>query len=293
MIVMEEVSPPASSPRRQFMKTMLCLAGYMIAFFICMVVIAMPFNLFSGLFPGTIPPVLYNILSSLASLVSATLVAAIFLRFIHRLPVSTLGYSIKGRGMDILAGFGMAVELYVVALVILLPSGIVTVSVSQPDIAVLAYQLLFFFIAAAMEEVMMRGYILNRLMAVIPRYWALAFSSLLFAVMHTGNPGIGVLPMVNLFLAGLMLGASYIYTRNLWFPISLHLFWNWLQGPVLGFKVSGTDNLQSVLTLELHGHELITGGDFGFEGSLLCSAICLVATLCILKWYKARTSPTD
>ncbi len=57
--------------------------------------------------------------------------------------------------------------------------------------------------------------------------------------------------MLNLLLAGMLLGASYLYTRNLCFPISLHLFWNWIQGPILGYQVSGNNFTTSMLTLRM------------------------------------------
>lgn len=92
-----------------------------------------------------------------------------------------------------------------------------------------------------------------------------------------------MLPFINILLAGLLLGFMYIYTRNLWFPISLHLFWNWLQGPVLGFEVSGADFDKTLLTLNLPTKSILNGGDFGFEGSIICTA--LIAILIGVLWF--------
>ncbi len=75
--------------------------------------------------------------------------------------------------------------------------------------------------------------------------------------------------MLNLLLAGMLLGASYLYTKNLCFPISLHLFWNWIQGPILGYDVSGSHSESSMLTLHLPENNVLNGGAFGFEGSLI------------------------
>lgn len=70
-----------------------------------------------------------------------------------------------------------------------------------------------------------------------------------------------------MFLAGVVLGLSYIYTKNLWFPIALHLSWNLFQA-LLGFKVSGQDTY-SIIEFEINEGNLLNGGAFGFEGSYL------------------------
>ena len=97
------------------------------------------------------------------------------------------------------------------------------------------------------------------------------FSGLLHAIMR-----------VSIFyLIGAL--ASYIYTRNLCFPIALHWFWNWIQGPVLGYEVSGNKFCNGLLALRLPEANLINGGAFGFEGSILCTVLMVVGTGLILK----------
>ena len=92
------------------------------------------------------------------------------------------------------------------------------------------------------------------------KFLALFVSAALFAFMHIFNPEIAFLPMLNLLLAGMLLGASYLYTRNLCFPISLHLFWNWIQGPILGYQVSGNNFTTSMLTLRMPEENVLNGG---------------------------------
>ena len=99
------------------------------------------------------------------------------------------------------------------------------------------------------------------------------------------NLTLNILPG-NLLLAGILLGSAYIYTRNLWFAIALHWFWNWLQGPVLGFEVSGNAFGESLLTLDTSaGSALLNGGPFGFEGSLICTVLMLAAIWLIIRYY--------
>lgn len=224
----------------------------------------------------------------LLMLVSYLSAAVLVLRW-RRLPLSLLGVSLKGRWKDLLAGFGVALLLYVVGFGLSLLTGTVEVASVQLVPSALLGTLLLFLLVAVTEEVMLRGFVLGRMLAGrMNRFVALFLSSALFSVMHLFNPNFALLPFVNILLAGCLLGASFLYTRNLCFPIVLHWFWNWLQGPVLGYEVSGMNSGESLLTLRLTGSDLLTGGRFGFEGSLLCTVLLVVGTLAIVGYYERR-----
>jgi hypothetical protein len=94
--------------------------------------------------------------------------------------------------------------------------------------------------------------------------------------MHLGNPNIGMLPLANLFLAGIFLGVYRIHKNNLWFPIGAHLMWNYLQGPIYGFEVSG-NKINSLFEQKLKGHEVLTGGNFGYEGSIILTVFLIIS----------------
>ena len=110
-------------------------------------------------------------------------------------------------------------------------------------------------------------------MSSFNKYVALVLSSLLFAILHIFNPNTSAIGMINLFLAGILLGVSYIYTKNLWFPVALHFSWNFFQGPVFGFHVSGLD-MNAIIIQKPQEEQLFSGGTFGFEGSILAT-VCL------------------
>ena len=101
-------------------------------------------------------------------------------------------------------------------------------------------------------------------------------------------PGANANGVKEMVLAGMLLGASYLYTRNLCFPISLHLFWNWIQGPILGYQVSGNNFTTSMLTLRMPEENVLNGGAFGFEGSLICTVLMIVFTILIVWWGEKR-----
>nr|WP_321412929.1 CPBP family intramembrane glutamic endopeptidase [uncultured Allomuricauda sp.] len=85
------------------------------------------------------------------------------------------------------------------------------------------------------------GVILRNFMESMNKYVALLVSALLFALMHAANPKLSLIGNINLFLAGVVLGLPYIYTKNLMFPIAFHFSWNFFQS-LFGFNVSGLDS---------------------------------------------------
>lgn len=140
-----------------------------------------------------------------------------------------------------------------------------------------------FLIVAINEEVLIRGYILRNLMYSFNKYIALILSSILFSLMHGLNPNMDWFSYLNLFLAGILLGSTYIFTKNLWFPIALHFSWNFFQ-TLFGFNVSGQD-FYSLIEFKITKSNLINGGLFGFEGSIFCIVIQLVVIISILIFY--------
>ncbi|MBA4166606.1 MAG: CPBP family intramembrane metalloprotease [Chitinophagaceae bacterium] len=136
-------------------------------------------------------------------------------------------------------------------------------------------------LVAFSEELVFRGYILRNLMKSFNPWLSLAISAFLFALVHIMNPGIPVVGVINIVLGGLVLGITFMNTRNLWMPVLFHFSWNFFQGPVLGFPVSGLA-FRTILSTTLSGNDLITGGSFGFEGSVICTVLLLVAFLIFL-----------
>lgn len=240
-------------------------------------------NYLSKAFPIFKNQLILDILVETGLLVGGGLAAFLVLKFWERLPFSNLGLSPKGRFVDMVWGTLTAVGLYAMGFGLLLLWGEVKINSVHFNGSYLLQMWVFMLLVAVTEEMIVRGFVLGHLLNVgINRFVALFLSSLLFSLMHFFNPNFSFLPFVNILLAGFLLGSTYIYTRNLWFPIALHLFWNWFQGPVLGFEVSGGDMGATWLTLKLPENNVINGGTFGFEGSLVCTVLMVVFTVLIL-----------
>lgn len=141
-----------------------------------------------------------------------------------------------------------------------------------------------FGLVAVSEELFSRGYTF----AVISRYYgtraAVIMSSILFAALHAQNPGMwdSPLPILNLVLAGLFFALSRVVTGSLWFPIGYHFAWNWLQGCLFGFPVSGLE-VYSLLKVEQGEATWLSGGAFGAEGSVLTTVWLLLAIVFVTK----------
>ncbi len=148
---------------------------------------------------------------------------------------------------------------------------------------------LMFLGVAFNEEIMARGYPFQRLAeGAGPWVGQLVFAAL-FALAHWGNPGMHgatrAWATVNIALAALLLGFCYLRTRSLALPIGVHLGWNWAQGSLLGFGVSGTAITKGAWTPVFHGRpEWLTGGAFGLEASVICSLVCGATVLGLWRW---------
>lgn len=139
------------------------------------------------------------------------------------------------------------------------------------------------FSSAITEEVLFRGILFRLVEEKLGSYLALLISGLIFGLMHYSNPNSSLDAALGLAIqAGLLLGAAYIYSRNLWFPIAVHFAWNFTQSGIFGASTSGLSFGKSLLTTTIEGSELITGGQFGPEGSIQATLFCLAATIVLM-----------
>jgi membrane protease YdiL (CAAX protease family) len=221
----------------------------------------------------------------LLQFIGAILTLFIFRKFVDKKSFKSLGFEFSSYKKDLLKGLAWGAGLISVGFLALYLSDFI--AIVETDFGAIQWfsYIAFFAIVAFNEEILVRGYVLTNLMSSMSKYWALIVSALLFSVMHLGNDSTSLLSTANLFLAGIMLGIYTIHKRNLWFPIAMHFTWNFFQGPILGFEVSGT-KMDSVISQQVSGNSLITGGEFGFEGSLLLTVMMIASTIYIHFTYK-------
>ena len=225
----------------------------------------------------------FSLLGSFAALWVAT-------KFIDRKPLMSIGLSVKDKTNEMLIGLGFALAFIGGLFLVLWLIGAINITGYvgfKPGVFIVSMML---FMAAFDEELIFRGYILNNMMDSTSNRWvALAGSSLLFALLHSGNPSVWStwVPMTELFAAGFILGISYTFTKNLWFPTFFHFGWNFFQG-LFGFEISGI-NVDSwkMISHENTGNvpDIVSGGAFGIEGSVITLSCTIICTYLIFKYY--------
>lgn len=138
-----------------------------------------------------------------------------------------------------------------------------------------------FAFAAAFEEAVFRGYILQTFARSGLAALAIGLTSVFFGFVHAGNPEAGWISTANTVLAGVWFGVAYLKTRDLWFVWGMHLVWNWMLGAVFGIEVSGMRHLvdASVLREVDSGPAWVTGTTYGIEGGIVVTIALIVSTV--------------
>jgi membrane protease YdiL (CAAX protease family) len=226
-------------------------------------------------------------------------------RFIDRRRFADFGFHVN-RGWWLDLAFGFLVGGLMISGIFLVEwlAGWVTVTAPAPPksgiplpTAVLI-EFLFFIAVGFVEEFMFRGYQIRNLAeglagrrigprAAIATAWFI--TAALFGLVHAVNPGATAVSSINIMLtAGGLLGLAYVLTGELAIPIGIHVAWNFFEGPVYGFAVSGTTSGASLFNLTQGGPKLWTGGAFGPEAGLLCTISCTIALALVALWVRTR-----
>ncbi len=250
--------------------------------------IFIPYSLLTGTTGISGAP--YLAFSEIIEIVTVTLSVYLARRFLDKRSFVSLGFAVNKQAIfDILSGIG--ITFFMMGLIFFLERLFGWLSLKafawsiEPVQNVIAQVLLFFivFIVVAWnEELMSRGYHLQTIASGFNLFWGLIISSAIFGVLHLANPHATWISALGIFFAGLFLGFAYIRTRQLWLSIGLHIGWNFFEGVLFGFPVSGLD-IYHLTRINVSGPELWTGGAFGPEaGLILLPAIALGSCLVYL-----------
>lgn len=140
----------------------------------------------------------------------------------------------------------------------------------------------FWLLQGGTEEVATRGWLLTRIAARTNLPLAIVISSSLFGILHLGNAGVTFLSVLNIILDGVLAGLLFIYTDSIWLVVAQHGTWNYVQGNLLGFQVSGTGADTSIFSFTMgSGPDWLTGGTFGAEGSIITTLVLLVSLVIV------------
>ena len=216
------------------------------------------------------------------------MILALFLwvRGVEGRPLATLGIVKKGSLVELVKGLAVGSLLFSLVALLMLLSGAGFFEWGQLTLGPFLYILILFplwMIQGGAEELVTRAWLLPVSVKKTNLLIGLLTSSLLFALLHLGNPDIGILPIVNIALFGLFANLYLLRTDNVWGIIGLHAAWNFSQGNIYGFSVSGTGVDAAVLNfIPKSEWSWLTGGVFGAEASIFSSLILLLAVFYLL-----------
>ena len=192
---------------------------------------------------------------------------------------------------DIGKGFLTGIVYFAIVVGIIALCGCYRITDVKFDLLPQLKALTLFFTVAVCEEILFRGILFKLIDRQFNTVAAYIVSALVFGFVHISNPGATWWAALAIAVeAGIMLSAAYKYSGNLWMPIGIHWAWNYTQGNILGFRVSGGNAGESLFIPEISGPDIVTGGAFGAEASIVAFAIgALISVLFILA--SIRRSP--
>ncbi len=246
-------------------------------------------------------------LGPLASLLAIFLSVWLSGRFLDHRPLADFGFHLDG-GWWLDLFFGMLLGALLMTAIFFAELALGWVSVAgafesvEPGLpfalAVLIPTTVFIGVGIY-EETLSRGYQLRNIAeglnypAFGPRTAVVAawvLTSVVFGLLHVFNPNASFISTTNIALAGLLLGIGYVLTGELAIPIGLHITWNFFQGNVYGFPVSGGRTIGATfLNTRQGGPELWTGGPFGPEAGLVGIGAMISGSLLIALYVRLRT----
>lgn len=154
------------------------------------------------------------------------------------------------------------------------------------DILPIVLNFILFISVGIVEEILTRG-LMQHAFLKYGKWKALFIVSLIFSLLHIGNPGITINALLGIFLAGIFLGISMYATQSIMFAIGIHISWNWIQGSIYGIPVSGLNSSNQIFkTIIVGSNDLVTGGNFGAEASISCIIVLLLISLLLYVYGK-------
>lgn len=214
----------------------------------------------------------------------------LFWKLLDGRKLKDIGFTnIKSSSKDLCIGLLIgAISFTIVAIVLLTTKSVELANgFNEPKFSgVLIIQLIIFILVGINEE-LFRGYCMTVLKQTKKSWIPIIVSSVIFALMHSMNAGISLLAYTNLFLFGISMAYLFMKTENLWMCIGYHITWNYFQGDVFGFLVSGnvTDSIYTINTISPN---IINGGSFGPEGGLVVTILLVITIFIIYRFLPSR-----
>ena len=238
----------------------------------------------------TLSPVLGTVMSYLPTIGTWTVCLLWFLRKKDRPLYRTVTGYCKGNNVPLLLfGFLLGFLMNGGCILAARLHGDISLTYDSVQPGALAAVFLCVFIQSSSEELLCRGYLYQKLRKLY-RNPAIAIfgNSLLFALLHLGNPGVTVLALLDIFISGVLFSLLVYYLDSMWCAFAVHTAWNFTQNIVFGLPNSGLLVPFSVFTLDTAAarDSFAYNVAFGVEGTVL--AVLIETAVCLLLWLWGR-----
>lgn len=282
-------------------------SGWIIAFALLMVFIGQTIFMFPGVIMMTIMEIssegmeitidmenaspAFIILTQGAGTFGGIAATLVLYRAINKKNPNKLG--IQGPVLDFLYGLFLGAISLTIIFFTLKAAGQIEVLNPLSDPMFSSYTLAFlivYLLVGFFEEMFFRGYVMNTMLERKNQKWVIyVVSAVVFGLAHLMNPNVSMVGILNIMLVGLLFAYMYDKTGSLLLPIGFHITWNFFQGSVYGFAVSGTAPYGLYVVDVTPGNDLVTGGSFGIEGGLMATLLIVLCFLATSIYTKRRT----
>ncbi|EEL06208.1 CAAX amino terminal protease [Bacillus cereus BDRD-ST196] len=226
---------------------------------------------------------IYNNIEMILTFGGAIFFIFLWIRFVEKRSFSSIGFWKVQWMRKYLRGALIGFVFISIPVIVLILTGIVKLQMQQitaTAIFGIVGSLIAFLIQGATEEIIVRGWLFP-VISVRSRIWVgIIVTSFLFGFLHLLNPGITILSISNIILVGVFAAFYVLKDSSLWGICAWHSIWNWAQYNVYGFAVSGMTIYSTPLFKPVtNGNEVLHGGSFGIEGSIITTIMLSIASI--------------
>lgn len=224
------------------------------------------------------PIITDKLIASLISFISSLVFILLYVKFFEKNSLKTLGFKNSSIFKSISIGFFLAISAVFIIISTMVTLTDVKISVSdENNYKVLFLAIILFTIQGFTEEIVFRGYLMNRIAASKGKWMGVFINSLFFTIFHITNQSSSYLSSLNIYVIGVVLSLIFWYTDNIIIDGIFHGTWNFIIGLVLGINLSGINMPYSIFKTSLNSNNsVITGGNFGIEASIITTIFFII-----------------
>ncbi|QWU45142.1 CPBP family intramembrane glutamic endopeptidase [Bacillus sp. NP247] len=246
----------------------------------------MLFMLFLPKTETTFMKAMYNNIEMILTFGGAIFFVFLWIKFVEKRSFSSIGFWNEQWMRKYLRGALLGFIFISIPVILLVLTGNVKLQMQEITMTAIfgiAGSLVAFLIQGATEEIVVRGWLFP-VLSVRSRIWiGIVVTSFLFGFLHLLNPGITILSISNIILVGVFAAFYVLKDSSLWGICAWHSIWNWAQYNVYGFAISGMTIYSTPLFKPVtNGNEVLHGGSFGIEGSIITTIMLSIAS--IVSW---------